>query len=93
METVDKQIFINQKVTVDGKTFRQCSFQNVTLHFAAGMLPSFEDCTFDNVTLKFDGAADNTLRFLSGLYQGNFSNSVEAIMAAIHDAQEVDSNT
>lgn len=88
MEVVDKQIFINQQVAVDGKTYKQCSFQNVVLVFSAGMLPSFEDCSFDNVTLRFDGAAENTLKFLSGLYKGNFSNSVEAIMSAIQEEQE-----
>ena len=83
MVWIDNASYNNEIVQVDGKSFRNCTFTDVTIVYAAGIMPQFDSCIFNNVNLKFSEEADNTLLFLSGLYEGGFSNSVEAIFNVI----------
>lgn len=85
MDVVENQNFMNERVSVDGKAFTACSFTNATLVYAAGGVPSFTNCTFQRTNLIFEDAASNTVQFLSGLYQGGFARSVDAIFASMSD--------
>lgn len=85
MVKIVNKTFHNESVTVDGKDFSECTFTNTVLIYAAGEVPSFSNCTFDAVALEFEGAATHTLQFLSGLYRGGFSRSVEAVFDTIRE--------
>lgn len=83
METIANANFRGERVVVDGKRFQRCSFENTTLVFAGDTLPAFVDCQFADVTLQFDGAAARTLRFISGLHKGGFSQAVDGVFKSI----------
>ncbi|MGJ3239676.1 MAG: hypothetical protein ACFE0Q_13280 [Anaerolineae bacterium] len=85
MAWIENASYENERVQIDGKSYRDCTFTDVTLVYSAGILPIFENCTFNNIQLDFSAEADNTLLFLSGLYRGGFAHSVEAIFDAIRN--------
>lgn len=87
MDAVNNQTYTHERVTVDGKAFTDCTFTSVTLVYVAGTVPTFTDCSFDNTSLVFEGAASSTLQFLSGLYQGGFARSVDAIFENIRKGE------
>jgi len=87
MEKVENQTYGSEQVMVDGKAFTGCTFTNTVFVYAAGEAPTFADCTFHNVSLAFEGAADNTLQFLAGLYEGGFTRSIETIFESIRNQQ------
>lgn len=87
MDAVNNQTFTQERVSVDGKAYTDCTFTNVTLVYGAGTVPTFTDCTFANTNLVFEGAASSTLQFLSGLYQGGFARSVDAIFENIRTGE------
>lgn len=83
METVADKTFDNETVNVDGKAFSGCTFNYCTLVYSAGDVPTFTNCDFGSNTLQFEGAAQNTLKFLSTLQTGGFERSVETIFQTI----------
>lgn len=83
MAAVTNQTFANETVSVDGKTFTNCTFTNVILLFEGGDMPTFNDCRFSDVTLDFGGPAANTLEFLGGLYGGGFVQACDNVMQEI----------
>lgn len=85
--TVRDVTFRNEDVTVDGKRFEGCSFNNSSLVYSGGGLPSFANCEFNNVTLQFSGAASNTLRYLNGLNQGGFARAVAHLFEKIRQGR------
>jgi hypothetical protein len=83
MADVENKTFNNETVHVDGNSYIGCTFTRTTLIFSAGEMPEFANCEFEQITLDFDGAAQNTLLFLSGLYRGGFQRGVETIFDGI----------
>ncbi len=83
MADVENKTFNNQVVQVDGNSYIGCTFTRSTLVYSAGKMPEFANCEFENVNLDFDGAAQNTLMFLSGLHRGGFQRGVETIFDGI----------
>ena len=83
METITNKAFRDETISVDGKTFAGCTFNEVTFVYGGGELPTFADCLFDDVGLQFEGAAASTLKFLNGLaangYPAATANIVENI--------------
>lgn len=83
VDHVENQTFRNEMVTVDGRQFKACTFDNTTLVFTGETLPTFVDCRFSDVSLRFEGAAASTLKFLSGLSVGGFAQAVDNIFDGV----------
>jgi hypothetical protein len=83
MTRIENQSFGNEVVSVDGKQFVACTFNNSTLLYAGGELPSFGACQFNEVALQFEDSAVKTIKFLSGLREGGFSQAVDKIIQGI----------
>jgi hypothetical protein len=88
MADIANKTFTNETVQVDGNSYIGCTFTRSTLIYSAGELPKFANCEFDRVTLDFDGAAQNTLTFLSGLYRGGFERGIETIFDGIRSKKK-----
>lgn len=58
------------KVKLDGNDFTKCIFMNCVLEYSGLKPVSFIDCEFIGNSWVFVGPAQNTLRFLTGLYHG-----------------------
>ena|SRR4028118_786046 len=65
-----ERTFANEEVRVDGSHFTNCRFENCTLIYGGGPLPSLEHCGFYDSQWSFADAAMNTLHFLSAMYHG-----------------------
>ncbi|CAL1691707.1 hypothetical protein MMB232_01859 [Brevundimonas subvibrioides] len=57
------------RVTLDGKTFTDCAFQNAQLVYKGGQQPSFVNCRFVQSRFMFEDEAANTVNFLRGMLQ------------------------
>ncbi|NDJ84933.1 MAG: hypothetical protein GYB66_03515 [Chloroflexi bacterium] len=87
MEVVENQTFRSETITVDDTQFKNCLFDNASLVYAGGALPSFVDCQFRSVSLQFTAAAANTLEFLGGLRRGGFAPAVDKIINGVRNQQ------
>src|SRR5215471_19093637 len=65
-----KNNYRKMTVKLDNNEFVECSFDECTLEYAAKGPVAMIGCTFSNVQWVFVDAADQTLRFLHGLYHG-----------------------
>jgi len=61
--------FDGDNVTVDFNEYVECEFSNCEIIFKGGNLPVFEKCVFNNCRFSLTEKADNTLGYLSFLYQ------------------------
>lgn len=73
----------NQSLSLDGKRFASCLFDNCRLDYAGGIPPELSNCRFDGCTFSFSGPAARTLGFLGGLHGGGFASVVEETFRAI----------
>ena len=69
--------FSGAAISLDGRSFIKCSFDNCTFTYAGGELPVISDCSFNDCRWQFAGGAANTIAFLSGMYNGGFDKLVE----------------
>ena len=69
--------FTNQRVVLDGNDYVNCRFTNCELVFRGTDTVSMNGVTADNCRWTFDGAAGLTLKFLSALYHGGFSEMID----------------
>lgn len=83
MTSVENKTFQSESVPVDGQEFKSCTFNDATLVYGGGALPTFVNCQFSGVSLHFEGAAGKTLQFLSGLSAGGFAPAVEKIVEGV----------
>lgn len=83
MERIENQTFRNEVVSVDGKRFVACVFDSCTLLYAGGDVPVFSQCRFIEVSLQFTDSAVDTIKFLSGLREGVFTQAVDKIIQGI----------
>ena len=79
--------FDGKNVTVDFDEFVDCEFTNCEIIYEGGRLPVFENCVFNNCRFSLKQKADNTLGYLTFLYQ-NLAGSggkafVEEVIAKI----------
>lgn len=58
------------KVQLDNNSFTKCSFNNCIMEFGGTGAVELNECSFNNVQWVFTGAAQNTLNFLHGMYNG-----------------------
>ncbi len=64
------ELFIKQRVSLDADQFFNCRFVRCTMIYSGSSGVVMEGCELDSCDWVFDGAADNTLIFLSQLYRG-----------------------
>src|ERR1700679_3360344 len=70
MITHQNNVFRGEVIELDGAAFRQCVFEGCTLRFTATGPTELNGCTFDRSQLEPAGAAQLTLDYLQGFYQG-----------------------
>ncbi len=58
-----------KKVTVDFNEYIECEFNDCEIIYKGGNLPVFEKCNFNNCQFSLVEKADNTIGYLSFLYQ------------------------
>lgn len=66
MQIVGQQ-FAGSEEAIDGKSYRDCHFDEVTFTYAGGLMPSFDNCEFTSIRLVFNGPAANTLTLLQAM--------------------------
>jgi hypothetical protein len=64
-------------VVLDGNEYVDCSFTDARLIFRGGAIPSLVRPKLHNIGFEFEGPADRTIGFLSGMYQGGFAQIIE----------------
>lgn len=67
MATHKDETFEDATVDLDGETFENCTFRNVTLAYSGGEPPVLDGCKFEEFTFDFRGAASNTALFMRAL--------------------------
>ncbi len=75
--------FANETVVLDGNEYLNCTFTNCEIVFNATGTVSMNGVTANNCRWTFDGAAGLTVKFLTALYQGGFSEMVEMTFDSI----------
>jgi hypothetical protein len=80
---IENQTFRNQEVVIDGNEYQRCNFENCTLIYQGGEPPTFTRCTFRGGSISLDGSALNTMRYMSGLYQGGLTRPVGRTLESI----------
>jgi hypothetical protein len=68
MAKFSNTIISGERVVLDGNDYTQCLFQNCEIVFGARGKVTLDHCTFDSCSFTFDGPAQDTLLFLTGLY-------------------------
>ncbi len=80
--TIDNRVYKNDRIDLDGYTFRNCAFINCVLHTAKGNF-YLESCHFHLCTLHFSGNALRVVRF-SSILLGNWDQLNEGLRAQVH---------
>ncbi|HEX4180203.1 MAG TPA: hypothetical protein VHY32_05385 [Caulobacteraceae bacterium] len=70
MATYQNSSFSNETIELDDAVFRDCAFQDCVLTFSARGPTELSGCTFARSKLVPGGAAQLTLTYLRGFYQG-----------------------
>ncbi|CAL6700421.1 TPA: hypothetical protein ACNEGM_000210 [Escherichia coli] len=68
MSKIVGKTYENQKVILDGKTYEECSFVSCSIVYTGTGSIGLVNNTFIDCTWSFEGAAANTLQFLSVIY-------------------------
>jgi hypothetical protein len=82
VKTVQGETFINQVVHLGSTRFENCKFIRCKLVFN-GEGTSLAHSEFDDCELELEGAAANTIQFLTSLYPIEFGMYVEEIRESI----------
>jgi hypothetical protein len=69
-----------RKVAVDFNEYIDCEFNDCEITFEGGDLPVFENCSFNNCQFSLIRKADNTIRYLSFLYQNMSESGAKAFV-------------
>jgi hypothetical protein len=57
-------------VDVDGNDYTDCQFTGCTIRYSGGGPIKMDSCKFEDCQFALDGAAANTISYLTGLHQG-----------------------
>ncbi|MBI3861742.1 MAG: hypothetical protein HY290_07585 [Planctomycetia bacterium] len=60
--------FKDESIHLDGQAYETCTFENCTLIFSGGEIPTVAGCEFRDCQWRLEGAADRTVSFLKSLY-------------------------
>ena len=88
METVRDETFENRRIPIDGVRFEDCTFARTKLIYYGERPVEFSGCTFDSCTWVFEGAANETLQFLSTLSLGLGQDGQNLVTAIFKSVQE-----
>jgi len=88
METTRNQRFDNRRVPIDGIRFEDCTFTRTKLIYRGEAPVEFSGCTFDSCTWVFEGAANETLQFLSTLGLGLGADGQNLVTAIFESVRE-----
>lgn len=77
MAQVQGVTFTNETVVLDGNEYLNCTFNNCELVFRGTDTVSLHGVTANNCRWTFAGAAGLTVKFMTALYQGGFSEMVD----------------
>ena len=69
--------FSNETVVLDGNDYRNCTFVDCVIVFRGTAAVSLNGVTTNNCRWTFEGAAGLTVKFMTALYQGGFSEMIE----------------
>ena len=69
--------FTNETVVLDGNDYSNCTFTDCVIVFRGTATVSLNEVTTNNCRWTFEGAAGLTVKFLTALYQGGFSEMIE----------------
>jgi hypothetical protein len=75
--TFENTSFSNQRVDLDNSVFIGCRFEKCNLVYKGGKPPSLVNCSFGEFRISFEGAAADTLSFITALYHGGFKPVIE----------------
>jgi uncharacterized protein YjbI with pentapeptide repeats len=67
--SADERKPMQGRIKLDGKTFKDVSFQQAQLIYEGGLPPNFVNCTFEAASFVFEGAAGNTTNFMRAMLQ------------------------
>jgi hypothetical protein len=79
-------IFNHETVALDGEHFEDCEFRDCRLVYTGGEPPVFSRCRFHDVDWRFEGAAQNTLAHLKGVWAAGGKATVQAMIKEITGA-------
>ncbi|HDX4047749.1 TPA: hypothetical protein ROG05_000086 [Enterobacter soli] len=69
MSKIVGKTYTNQRVVLDGKAYEECSFVSCSIVYTGNGSISLINNTFTDCNWSFEGAAANTLQFLSVIYR------------------------
>ncbi len=69
--------FTNETVVLDGNDYRNCTFTDCVIVFRGTAAVSLNGVTANNCRWTFEGAAGLTVKFMTALYQGGFSEMID----------------
>jgi hypothetical protein len=81
--------FENTDVEVDGNTYEGCTFKHCTFVYRGGPPPMFVHCSVEGILLRFDGAAHNTLIWMTDLYHNGFRKLMEETLKNIRTSKPI----
>ena len=61
------ETFSNERISLDGKSFHGCTFENCELEFTGDRPPTFSDNRYVNTVFVLSGAAVRTVYLLSNI--------------------------
>ncbi len=73
-----------QTIVIDGNRYTECRFENCTLIYRGGLIPTIGKCHFENCQWQFEDSAERTLLFLKQLYHGMGPGGVELVEATLN---------
>lgn len=74
---IEDRHFKDEPIVIDNTKFYNCNFERCVLIFTGMGPPTFDTCVFDAPQLSFQGAAGNTLGFMTTLYHSPFKPFIE----------------
>ena len=70
MADFKNQTFTDQTIDLDGNGYSACTFVGCTLRFSGGGGVQRDGCRFERCNLALDGAAANTIGYLTSIHAG-----------------------
>jgi hypothetical protein len=89
MNTIANSQFSNQRVQLDNMNYVGCRFSTCVMVYS-GLGPiGLNSCDIHNCRWEFEGAAGNTLKFLTLMHKAN-PEFIEAVIAGIRSGRHPD---
>jgi hypothetical protein len=85
---ITDQSFKGSREVMDGNEYENCKFENCTIVYRGGTIPTINNCNFQDCNWLFDDAAQRTLAFMKLLYHGMGAHGPELVESAIRIIRE-----